>query len=122
MKLSAEEELFLRHWMYDEVHYRERRGPAKMLQVERNVAPADLGALIAASMPEPKQQETAGVGPPPSTLPIWPWTGETLAERVAEAQTILRQRGPYVSAGMIYTLKSDTDLNITGDPDCQAHS
>ena len=27
MKLSRDEELFLRHWMYDEVHYEEGPGP-----------------------------------------------------------------------------------------------
>ena len=34
MKLSRDEEVFLRHWMYDEVHYRDGQGPAKRLQLE----------------------------------------------------------------------------------------
>ena len=39
MRLSREEESFLRHWMYDETHYRQRAGVAKRLQVEQ-------GALV----------------------------------------------------------------------------
>jgi hypothetical protein len=31
MRLSPEEETFLRHWMYDEVHYQNGTGPAKRL-------------------------------------------------------------------------------------------
>jgi len=46
MKLSRDEELFLRHWMYDEVHYLEGQGPAKQLQVQHGAIAADLGTLI----------------------------------------------------------------------------
>src|SRR4051812_45547358 len=42
MKLSPDEERFLRHWMYEEVHFREGTGPAKRLQVEHRIPPADL--------------------------------------------------------------------------------
>src|SRR5947209_15822652 len=45
MKLSPEEETFLRRWMYDEVHYQEGPGPAKRLQVAHRVPPADLAAI-----------------------------------------------------------------------------
>ena len=35
MSLSHDEEMFLRHWIYDEAHYMEGVGPAKRLQVEQ---------------------------------------------------------------------------------------
>src|SRR5438874_1281745 len=53
LKLSPEEELFLRHWMYDEVHYKEGPGRAKSLQLQRRAVPADLATLIAAAIPRP---------------------------------------------------------------------
>jgi hypothetical protein len=34
MRLSRDEEAFLRQWMYDETHYQEGTGPAKRLQVQ----------------------------------------------------------------------------------------
>ena len=40
MKLSRDEANFLRHWMYDEAHYREGSGPAKRLQREHRAVPA----------------------------------------------------------------------------------
>ena len=43
MKLSRDEEIFLRHWIYDEAHYRDGTGPAKRLQREHRAIPADLG-------------------------------------------------------------------------------
>ena len=45
MKLSREEDVFLRHWMYDEVHYRDGPGPAKTLQVRHHVTPAELAEM-----------------------------------------------------------------------------
>lgn len=51
VKLSRDEELFLRHWMYDEVHYQDGLGPAKQLQVRYRAVPADLAVLIAAAFP-----------------------------------------------------------------------
>jgi hypothetical protein len=89
MKLSPDEELFLRHWMYDEVHFQEGQGPAKRLQVQHEIAPADLAALIAAAIPDPADQEAAGAGPPPATAPMWPWTAEGFHSRLAEARAIL---------------------------------
>src|SRR5438067_13392062 len=68
MKLSPEEEAFLRHWMYDEVHYADGPGPAKQLQLHHGVAPADLALLIAAGIPDPADQEAAGSGPPEGLL------------------------------------------------------
>jgi hypothetical protein len=92
MKLSCEEEIFLRHWIYDEVHFREGVGPAKRLQVDRAVPPADLATLIAAALPSPREQEAAGVGPPPIEAPIWPWTAEAFKQRLAEADDILAKQ------------------------------
>jgi hypothetical protein len=92
MNLSPEEEIFLRHWIYDEVHYREGRGPAKRLQLEHRVPPADLAILIAAAMCEPGEQEAAAAGPPPSEPPAWPWTDDVCAKRIAEARLLLDLR------------------------------
>jgi hypothetical protein len=89
MRLSRDEEVFLRHWMYDEVHYREGQGPAKCLQVEYRAVPADLATLIAATMPDPADQELAGLGPPPAEPPVWPWPGDALRVRLADARAAL---------------------------------
>ena len=51
MRLSHDEERFLRHWMHDELHYREGQGLAKRLQLLHRVIPADLATLIAAAIP-----------------------------------------------------------------------
>ena len=89
MKLSREEEDFLRHWMYDEVHYRESQGPAKRLQVQHRAVPADLAVLIAAAIPDLADQEAAGHGPPPTEPPTWPWSDDLLHSRLAKARTVL---------------------------------
>jgi hypothetical protein len=94
MKLSPDEERFLRHWMYDEWHYREGRGPAKRLQLEHRAIPADLATLIAAAIPDPAEQHAAGIGPPPSEPPRWPWTEESLRARLAEARAALNVPAP----------------------------
>ena len=39
--------------------FREGVGPAKRLQVDHHVIPADLATLIAAAIPDPKDQEEA---------------------------------------------------------------
>ena len=93
MKLSRDEELFLRHWMYDEMHYQEGVGPAKHLQRGHHVPPADLAILIAAAIPAPADQESAGTAPPPAQPPTWPWSEESLRARLAEARSILAERG-----------------------------
>ena len=50
MKLSPEEELFLRQLdRYEEAHYQDVPVPAKRLQIERGVRPAELAHLIAAA-------------------------------------------------------------------------
>ena len=77
MRLSPEEEIFLRHWMHDEVHYQEGVGPAKRLQVQHQVPPAQLATIIAAAIPDPAEQEAAGIGPPPPEPPCWPWSAST---------------------------------------------
>ncbi len=92
MKLSREEEIFLGHWMYEEMQYRAGPGPAKRLQFEHDVLSSDLAAVIAASIPLPAAQEAAGDGPPPAEPPIWPWFGEVFTSRLAEARTLLAQR------------------------------
>jgi hypothetical protein len=93
MKLSRDEELFLRHWIYDEAHFQNGVGPAKRLQVENRVAPANLAALVAAAMPDPVDQEAAATAPP-SSPPRWPWDGDALQLRLAEAQAALESRRP----------------------------
>jgi hypothetical protein len=93
MSLSREEELFLRHWIYDEAHYRDGVGPAKRLQLEHRVVPADLAEIVAAAMPDPAEQEATGSGPPPAEPPAWPWSDEAFRARLAEARATLSQRG-----------------------------
>jgi len=88
MKLSRDEDLFLRHWIYDEAHYLDGVGPAKRLQVERRVAPVELAAIIAASIPDPEDQKKAATTRPAS-VPSWPWSAETFRNRVAEAHAAL---------------------------------
>jgi hypothetical protein len=87
--LSRDEELYLRHWIYDEAHYQDVEGPAKRLQVRHRAVPADMAVLIAAAIPDPADQEAAGLGPPPAEPPTWPWSQETLRTRLAEARTAL---------------------------------
>ena len=53
MRLSREEETFLRHWIYDEAHYQEGTGPAKRLQLQHRARPADVAILIAAGFRSP---------------------------------------------------------------------
>ena len=105
MSLSREEEIFLRHWMYDEVHYEEGQGPAKRLQIQHRAAPADLAVLIAATMPDTTDQEAAALGPPPTEPPAWPWTGDALRPRLAEAEAELNpgdaSPGPTPKAGLL---------------------
>ena len=92
MKLSREEEIFLRHWMFEEVNYRDGPGPAKRLQFDHGVNSSELAALIAATIPLPAAQEVAGAGPPPAEPPIWPWSVESFAARLSEARSVLEQR------------------------------
>ena len=89
MKLSREEDIFLRHWMFDEWHYQEGQGPAKRLQLEHKVVPANLALIIAASMRDLGEQEAAAEGPPPAEPPVWPWPGDSCARRVEEARELL---------------------------------
>jgi hypothetical protein len=100
MKLFHEEELYLRHWIYDEAHYLEGRGPAKELQLQHGVIPVDLAILVAVSMPDPADQEAVGFGPPPDGQPSWPWSEETFQARLAEARAVLALRsdqGPLIA-------------------------
>ena len=101
MRLSRDEEVFLRHWIYDEAHFMEGQGPAKRLQVEHRALPVDLAVLIAAGMPDLAEQEAAGIGPPPAQAPTWPWAEHVLDERVAEARNVLELEGPGLVAGAV---------------------
>jgi hypothetical protein len=94
MTLSHDEELFLRHWMYDEWHFKERQGPAKRLQLEHKAISGDLATLIAAAMPDPSEQLRAGEGPPPAEPPVWPWSGDSCMRRVEEARRLLGVPAP----------------------------
>jgi hypothetical protein len=89
MKLSRDEELFLRHWMYDEVHYQDGLGPAKQLQLQHRAVPADLATLIAAAIPDFADQEMASLSPPSVQPQAWPWTEESLRVCVSEAVAAL---------------------------------
>jgi hypothetical protein len=89
MKLSPEEELFLRQWIYDEAHYQDGQGPAKRLQIEHGVRPADLALLIAAAIPDPAAQQAASLAPASPKTPDWPWPPDAFRRRLAEARTIL---------------------------------
>jgi hypothetical protein len=88
MRLSREEELFLRYWMYDE----EGQGLAKRLQVPHRALPADLAALIAAAIPDPGDQEAASLISQPVGSLAWPWSDEGFRARVAEARAVLADR------------------------------
>ena len=93
MRLSRDEEMFLRHWIYDEAHYQEGPGAAKRLQLEHRAIPADLAVLIAAAIPDPVEQERAGMRRPTAELPCWPWTEESLRNRVEEARAYVSAPG-----------------------------
>jgi hypothetical protein len=85
MKLSREEEAFLRHWIHDEAHFQVGQGPAKRLQFDHRVRPADLAVLIAAALPDPAEQEAAAAAPPGES-PRWPWSEEAFASRLRQAR------------------------------------
>jgi hypothetical protein len=88
MNLFREEEVFLRRWMYDAVHFQDGWGPAKSLQLQHGVISADLSILIAAAIPDLADQEAAGTCPP-SEPPAWPWSEDSLSSRLAEARALL---------------------------------
>ena len=90
MKLSPEEKGFLRRWVYDEAHYREGIGPAKRLQVQHGVTPADLAVIIAAAIPDPAEQEAMALEAAPEDRPAWPWSREVFQLRLAEARALLK--------------------------------
>jgi hypothetical protein len=83
--------------MYDEVHFREGTGPAKRFQVARSIPPADLVTIIAAAIPDPREQEAASLAPLPEEPPAWPWTDESFRSRLAEAWGIIEARSERVS-------------------------
>jgi len=89
MKLSREEEAYLRHWIFDEARYQEGQGPAKHLQLQHRATPAELAVIIAAALPDPADQQAAAHGPSPTEPPVWPWSDASFRSRLAEARTIL---------------------------------
>jgi hypothetical protein len=91
MRLSRGEEAFLRHWIYDEAHYQDGPGAAKQLQLRHRVKPADLATLIAAALPDPAEQEAAGLGPPGTGVVEWPWPIESFEARMSEARAVLAE-------------------------------
>ena len=88
MRLCPEEEIFLRHWMYDEWNYERGQGPAKRLQLEHEVVPADLALVIAAAMPDATDQEAAAQRRP-AEPPVWPWSEDSFRSRLTEARSAL---------------------------------
>lgn len=92
MTLCPDEELFLRQWMFDEVHFEEGQGPAKRLQVAMGVRPAELSLLIAAALPDPAEQQAAVSGVDRSACPTWPWSVQSFQHRLGEAQAIIDSR------------------------------
>ena len=96
LTLSPEEELFLRQWMFDEVHFEEGQGPAKRQQVTQKVRPAELSLLIAAALPDPAEQEAAISEATRSACPTWPWSVQSFQDRLGEAQAILASRRSHI--------------------------
>jgi hypothetical protein len=92
MKLSHDEEAFLRHWIFDEAHYQEGQGAAKRLQIQLGAAPAELALLIAAAIPSLADQEAISAGPSPTYPPRWPWHPSEFQKRLAEARAFLAER------------------------------
>lgn len=92
MRLSRDEDLFLRRWMYDEVHYQEGQGPAKRLQIQHQAMPADLAVIVAAGIPDLVEQERIAGGAPSISSPAWPWSDEEYRSRLAEARRVLSER------------------------------
>jgi hypothetical protein len=92
MKLSREEEAFLRQWIHDEAHYQEGAGSAKRLQLQHRAKPADLAMLIAAAIPDPADQEAASLACTFAEPVAWPWSDETFRSRIAEARSFLAER------------------------------
>jgi hypothetical protein len=99
MKLSPEEMHFLRHWVYDEMHYRDGSGPVKQHQREHHAISADLAVIIAAAIPDLAEQRAAAVGPPLPEPPTWPWSNAAIKARLAEARALLEStKGRQASA------------------------
>ena len=85
MEFLPEEVRFLRHWVYEETHHQE--GPAKHLQLLHRVVSDDLAVLIGAAFPDPAEQQSAGIGPPPTEPPVWPWSDRDFQVRLEVAPT-----------------------------------
>ena len=88
MKLSHDEEAFLRQGIYEEVHFWEGGEPGKSLQLDHHVVSADLSMLIAAAIPDIADQESDAIDPP-TGVPAWPWSDDSLNARLEEARSFL---------------------------------
>lgn len=89
MDLTAKEEQFLQAWMHDELHFREGTGPAKRLQREHLVKPADLAVLIAAWLPDPDEQFRLAEAVMPQSHLEWPWASrEEFERRLCQAKAM----------------------------------
>jgi hypothetical protein len=120
MKLSPEEMHFLRHWMYEEMHYQGGGGLAKQLQLTHHAVSAHLAVIIAAAIPDLAEQWAAGVGPPPAGQPTWPWSQAPIAARLAEARALLDSRGGRQNGkGDAARLASEPIGDTTVPPDVQ---
>jgi hypothetical protein len=117
MRLSRDEGVFLRHWLYDEVHYGEGPGPANPLQVQHQAVPTDLAILIAATIPDPADQDAAGLGPPPAEPPARPWPGDALRVRLADARAALARVDASPGPGSEAGLSVNTRTNPVGSAD-----
>jgi len=99
MKLSREEEGFLRHWMYDKTHYQDGPGPAKQFCIEQPLL------TWPPSLPLPSPTWTTrklpASGPRLMIPPMWPWIGDTLRTRIFEAQAALPEHGRSNSQGPV---------------------
>lgn len=99
MRLSPDEDRYLRRWMYDEAHYLDEEGPAKRLQLAHRAIPADLAVIVAAGFPDLAEQERIAAGAPPAQPAAWPWTDDSLRTRLAEARQVLANRSNTLVAG-----------------------
>ncbi len=94
MNLSLPEERFLQAWMRDEFHFRQGPGPAKRLEREHQIMPADLAALIAAWLPDPHEQSRRAEQASPEERVEWPWQSrEEFETRLHQAREELARRG-----------------------------
>ena len=89
MKLSHEEDNFLRHWIHDEAHYEEEVGCGQAPSGPALYRPGGPRNYYPAAIPDLNEQEAAAFGPPPVEPPVWPWSDESFRSRLDEAKGTL---------------------------------